>query len=203
MKANILTLHLRSPERTSRMAHQQEPCTPSGNKLVQFFYKIASPVYGLFPWGSRNTNEGEDLQHSPESCKDDSPQRDLCLEEGIHTSTPVGDLSLELLPEVSIDDGPSLRPIPFISNLGSDTSDDSKYVSPTSSQEDLSLDKPFFHMSHLPGFESSDVSTDRSVTCHLQDLSLEKAIVPKSPCVSLEPVSLSESDDCEEPSFPT
>ena len=102
-----------------------------------------------------------------------------------------------------MDDGTSLMPIPFISNLGSDTSDDSKDVSPTSSQEDLSLDKPFFHKSPLPSFECSDVSKDRSATCNLQDLSLEKAIVPKSPCVSLEPVSLSESDVCEEPSFPT
>ena len=138
------------------MAHQQEPCTPSGNKLVQFFYKIASPVYGLLPWASKNTNEGEVLQHSPESCKDDSPQRDLCLEEGIHTSTPVGDLSLELLPEVSIDDGPSLRPIPFISNLGSDTSDDSKDGSPTSRREDLSLDKPFLHKRGLSAALKTD-----------------------------------------------
>ena len=121
------------------MAHQleKEPCSPSAGKWVQFLHKFASPVFGLLPWASKNTNvqlnEGDVLQHSPESSKDDSPPRNLCLEEAIYTSTPVGDLSLEPLPEVSMDDGPSLRPIPFISNLGSDTSDDSKDVSPTSS----------------------------------------------------------------------
>ena len=151
MKPIILTLLLKK-SRSGPMAHQleKEDCSPIGSRLVQLFWKYA------LPWGSKDThvkvNENDVLQHSPESSKDESPSRDLGLEQAIYTSTPVCDLSLQPLPEVSMDDGPSLMPIPFISNLGSDTSDDSKDVSPTSSQEDLSLDKPFFHKSPLPSF---------------------------------------------------
>ena len=150
---------------------EREPCSSSAGKCVQFLHKIASPVLPVigyvFSWASKDTNvklnEGDVLQHSPESSKDESPSRDLGLEEAIYTSTPVGDLSLQPLPEVNMDDGPSLMPIPFISKFGSDTSDDSKDGSPTSSSEDLSLDKPFLHKSPLSSLDSSPAALSSTI----------------------------------------